>query len=234
MNLARLILHWVAAIALAATIFAPGTASADVVNYSLTSPNDALSPYPGPYGSLEVNLTDSTHATLTLTNATNGVYTYSFIDTNELALNTNGAVTVGTPVGTPLNANFGTPTYTTDTSAGQQVDGFGKFNVSIDASDGYSDAVKKLVVTLTNTSGSWASASDVLTANNQGALFAAHVAVTDATTPSPSIAALATGFASNGGAVSVPEPTPIVMALVGLGTLGLASLRRRRRLPVVA
>ena len=54
------------------------TASADTVIYSLNAPNVPLSPYTGPYGTVTVNRTDSTHATITFASSVVGGYQYLF------------------------------------------------------------------------------------------------------------------------------------------------------------
>jgi len=102
------------------------------------------------------------------------------------------------------------------------VDGFGILNQTVNSFDGNSHASDNISFTLTNTSGTWATASSVLKANANGAFVAAHIFVT--TMPAnASRDALATGFAANGGAVNTPDGGTTVMLLgAALGALGMA------------
>jgi hypothetical protein len=222
MNILKPALRWIAAFALAVAVFTPGIASADL-SITLDNPNSAISPYPGPYGTVLVQLLDATDAKVTLT-ATLGS-NYLFGDGGTLGLNTNGTVSVsilswvnGIGSSTPTVGNPGNE------------DGFGKFNVTIDNGQGAADALKTLSIQLTNTSGTWSSASDVLTPNSNGALAAGHVFVYTNSSYNGGTA-LATGFAagSNGTPIiNTPEPSTIALALSGLGAIGLVALRRRR------
>jgi len=101
-------------------------------------------------------------------------------------------------------------------------DGFGSFNLRIRSFDGFSHSSDTITFTLTNTSGTWASAADVLTNNANGFDAAAHIFVT--TSPAnASNSALATGFAGEGGGVVAPDGGTTVMLLgVALGALGMA------------
>jgi len=102
------------------------------------------------------------------------------------------------------------------------VDGFGSFNLTVDNVDGFDHAVNSISITLTNTSGTWASVFDVLSANAQGALAASHIFVT-ADPAVQSNGAKATGYAANGGSVNTPDGGTTVMLLgVALGALGMA------------
>jgi hypothetical protein len=89
--------------------------------------------------------------------------------------------------------------------------------------DGFTHSSSTITFTLTNTSGTWGSAGDVLIANADGFDAAAHIFVT--TSPAnASNSALATGFAAEtGGGISVPDGGMTVMLLgVALGALGMA------------
>src|SRR5262249_37331442 len=64
-------------------------ASADVYNFSLTNPNSALSGLSGPFGEVSINLTNSTHATVTFTSDIVGSNVYLFGDGSSVGLNVN-------------------------------------------------------------------------------------------------------------------------------------------------
>jgi hypothetical protein len=186
-----------------------------ITTYSLSTPNDAISGYPAPYGSVSVTLVGNT-ATITFTAAHTGAFQYLFGDGSSAAVNVNGAFTLGAITGTQL-PGFG-PTTLSSGGAGQ-VDGFGNFNLTINSNDGYTAASNSITFTLT---GSWANEASVLIANANGALVAAHIFVT-AFPADANASALATGFAANGGAINTPDGGTTVMLLgVALGALGMA------------
>lgn len=188
-------------------------AYADTISFDLTIPNSAISPYTGPYATVTVNLTDSTHATITFTALTNGGYSYLMGDGSTVALNVNAtSFTVGSVVD---------PAWKASNIFSQQVDGFGQFNFTIDNKDGFDQALSSVQFTLTNAGGTWSSASNVLTPNEGGSTAASHIFVPGAA----GSGALATGYAANGS--QVPEPASL--ALFGSGLVALAGIIRKRR-----
>jgi len=186
-----------------------------ITTYSLGAGNSAISGYPAPYGSASVSLVGNT-ATIIFTAANTASYQYLFGDGGSVAVNVNGAFTLGAITGTQL-PGFGPTTYSNG-GAGNE-DGFGSFNLTINSNGGYTTASKSITFTLT---GSWANEGSVLTANANGALVGAHIFVA-AFPANPKQVALATCFAANGGAVNTPDGGTTVMLLgAALGVLGMA------------
>ena len=186
-----------------------------ITTYSLGAGNSAISGYPAPYGSASVSLVGNT-ATITFTAANTASYQYLFGDGGSVAVNVNGAFTLGAITGTQL-PGFGPTTYSNG-GAGNE-DGFGSFNLTINSNGGYTTASKSITFTLT---GSWANEGSVLTANANGALVGAHIFVA-AFPANVKQGALTTGFAANGGAVNTPDGGTTVMLLgAALGVLGMA------------
>jgi protein with PEP-CTERM/exosortase system signal len=198
-------------------------AKADSTTYTLGTPNSAISPFPAPYGTVTVTLTSATTANVTFTAGSSGGFSYLFVDGSAAAVNVNaGSWTitnlasttpatggfVAQPAGFPADGGSGT------------VDGFGVLNQTVNGFDSTDHAMSSISFTLTNTSGTWASAASVLIANSQGVLVAAHIVVF----ASGSVingTQLATGFVANGGA-SVPDGGTTVMLLgMAFGALGM-------------
>jgi len=191
----------------------------DSVSYTLSTGNTGINGYTGPYATATVDLNSDGTATITFTSLTNSGNIYLMGDGGSAAVNVNATTfTVGTITGTNSGTGFTPGPYST--SSGNS-DGFGSFNLSIDSFDGFTSSADTISFTLTNTSGTWSSASQVLIANASGALVAAHIFVT-ASPADASAGALATGYAANGGA-TVPDGGTTVMLLgAALGALGMA------------
>jgi hypothetical protein len=199
-------------------------ASADSITLTLSVPNSGISGYTGPYATVGVNRTDSTHATITFTSLTNGGYLYKMTDGSSAAVQVNASSwTVGSVTGND-SAGYSIA----DPPGTSQVDGFGRFNTTIDAPNSSMSSTSTTIgFSLINTGGTWSSASDVLVGNASGYLAAAHVGVC-ATEACSSF--LTTGYAANGN----PVPEPASIALFGSGLLSLAGFIRRRRKQISA
>jgi hypothetical protein len=225
-----------ATVAASAILAATQGARADVVSFTLTTPNSALSGFPSPYTQVQVNRTSTTTATLTFTSLTNSGNIYLMGDGGSVAFNVNATSwTLGSVTGSNAGTGF-TPGPYSDGGAGNE-DGFGSFNQTINSFDGFTHSSDTIVVDITDTGGTWTTASQVLTPNaGDNAEAAAHIFVT-ASPANAANGALVTGFAAGnggGGPPPPPPPPPAVpepwsIGLLGVGLLGLGLVRRMQR-----
>ncbi len=198
-------------------------ASADFI-FNLDTGNPAISGFNGPYASVDVSLTDSTHATITFTSLTNGGNIYLLGDGGSVAVNVNATSwTIGSITGSNSGTGF-TPGPYSNGGAGNEY-GFGSFNQTVNSFDGFTHSSDSIGFLLTNTSGTWAGAASVLTFNSENHLAAAHIFVTSNPADAAN-GATATGFAS--GSTPPPVPEPSTMLLLGSGLLGLAGYGRKK------
>jgi hypothetical protein len=198
---------------------------ADTTSLTLGTGNSALSGFAGPYAEVLVNRTSPTTATITFTSDIVGGNIYLMGDSGMVALNVN-ATTFTDSGFTGSNAGTGFTPGPFSVGSGTE-DGFGAFNLTINDFDGFSSSVDTFSFDLTNTSGTWATALDVLTPNSSGFSAAAHIFVTSSPA-NASNGTLATGFAANGGAGSGPPvPEPASLLLLGSGLLFLSSTSKR-------
>ena len=212
-------IKYIAAVLMAIVGF--GLQQADAFTSQLNVGNPAISGFAGPYGTVTINLVNSTTATVTFTSNTVAGNIYLFGDGGSVALNVNAATFSVSGI-TGSNAGVGfTPGPWSQVAAGNE-DGLGSFNLRISSFDGFTHSSDTISFTLTNTSGTWASANDVLAFNANGFDAAAHIFVT--TSPAnASNSALATGFAGEGAQGHVPDGGTTVMLLgAALGALGMA------------
>ena len=201
------------------------SARADIISFNLDTGNSAISGFTGPYATVTIDRTSSTTATITFDSLTNGGNIYLLGDGGTVGINVDAASwTIGSITGANSGTGF-TPGPYSDGGAGNE-DGFGSFNQTINSFDGFTHSSDTVSFLLTDTSGSWASAGNVLTGNGAGNLAAAHIFVTSSPADA-SNTALATGFASGNGAV-VPEPNFVLVSLASLGLVILFNQRRRR------
>jgi hypothetical protein len=212
-------LKYLAAVLIGIAGFGLPQAKADVCNFCLTVGNTGINGFSGPYATVQINLINSTTATITFTSSVVNGNIYLFGDGGSVAANVNAAsFSVSNIVGT--NGGIGFSPGPFSTSSGNE-DGFGSFNLKIDSFDGFTHSSDSITFTLTNLSGTWADCHDVLTANNAGFILGAHIFVTLAPANAAN-GAVATGFAVNG-PCAIPDGGATVMLLgAALGALGMA------------
>jgi hypothetical protein len=189
------------------------------MTYTLNNGNPNISGFPSPFGSVNVSLTDSTHATITFTANTSPGLGYSYTFGDGGSMNVNVHATSWTFSGL---TNNNTPADMSSGGSGN-ADGWGNFNQTFNTFDGFTHSFTTGSFVLQNLSGTWSSPSDVLTPNERGNSVAAHVfvALNGANTNS-------TGYATDGTGSPAPEPATIVILASGL-PVGLLALRRRVR-----
>jgi protein with PEP-CTERM/exosortase system signal len=204
-------------------------AKADSITFNLTTSNIGFS---GNLISVTVNRTSTTSATITFNSLTSGGHTF-------LMQGSNGAAGVNVNASSFAIGGFSFVSASTvypaggfqpqgglsDGGAGNE-DGFGSFNQTVNATDGTAQAMTQLSFTLTNISGTWATASAVLTGNAQGFLAAAHIVPFNSNdvVNGHELVPPGTGYAAgNGTSTSVPDGGATVMLLgVAFGALGMA------------
>lgn len=199
---------------------------ADTISFDLGLGNAAISGYTGPYAHVVVDRTSSTTATITFTSLTGGGNIFLLGDGGSVAVNVNAnSWTLGAITGSNVGTGFDPGNPYSNGGSGNE-DGWGSFNQTINSFDGYTHSSSTISFTLTDTSGTWASAANVLLGNGSGYLAAAHIFVAgdpaDANAPG---GALATGFATGDGS-SVPDGGSTV-ALLGCGLAGIGMISRK-------
>jgi len=198
--------------------FGAGRASADLISYELTTTNISGQPAPADYVDITVDRTSSTTASITFVSGVVNGATWLFHSLGAVGVEVNASTwTVGTIAG--ISVPGGRPNSDLTDAGSAPFDGYGSFNQAIDSKPG-SDRWKQISFVLTNTSGTWSTAADVLT----GKIAAAQVAPSDGSK---------TGFAGDAvtdGIIVQAAPEPSSMAIAALGTLGFVGYALRRRL----
>jgi hypothetical protein len=200
--------------AMALLCAAPMAGAAPLV-IDLTVPDAALVPYSSPYGTVTIDLTSATTATVTFAAWPSSTYLFGGAGSTDLNVNATGFTATGL-------TGYTTPTISYFSNGA--VSQFGKLNLQIDNFDGFGDASTPMSFLLTNTGGTWSSVNDVLVNDATGYMAAGHIFVPNAT----GSAAIMTGFAGNGEIPAVPEPAS--MLLLGSGLLGAGWFGRRRKM----
>jgi hypothetical protein len=219
-------LKYIAAALIATAGLGLQQAKADTVSFNISVPNANISGFPGPYASVTVNRTNSTHATITFTSLTNSGNIYLMGDGSSVAVNVNATSWTlsnisGSNAGTGFTQSVPPGKFQFSNSGSGNVSQFGVLNQTIISFDGFTHSSDTISFTLTNTSGTWGSAASVLIANAKGFLAAMHVFVT-ASPANARNGASCTGFAGNG-PPRVPDGGTTVMLLgAALGALGMA------------
>lgn len=188
--------------------------------YSLVdTPNAGLSGFTGPYGEICVTLTDDNTA-LIVADTFNPPYLMGA--TGALALEFNGAVTLDGAI----TGGAGSGPFTVGSG---NDDGFGSFNFRISDFDGFTHATSSLTFSVDLTSGTWASATDVLALNANGFDAAMHIFVSGTSDLPQCGGSNCTGFAGEGSGTITENPEPGVLSLLGIGLLGIGFTMRRRK-----
>lgn len=197
-------------------------ALADSVTYDLTTQNGALAGS-GPYEQITIDLTSSTTATVTFNSLDTNGYTYLMASNGAADINVNAATwTLSGISATNSLAGFTAGSFSDDGS--KNISAFGIFNQTLKGG-GFTSSATEISFTLTDTSGTWASAANVTTPNASGQILAAHgFECKDPCTPAEGAAN--TGYVS--GATLVPEPSSSsLIGALSVGLLGFGFFRRR-------
>jgi len=206
-----------------ADVLFPACTDSGGFDSTVNTPNTALSAFAGPYGEICITL-DATGTIAT-------VEAETFSPPNRMGGEGTLALEVNATsfTASPPTGDGGSYTVNISSTSSLPEDGFGKFDFRIDSFDGFGHSSTMLDFTLTNTSGTWASASDVLTLNSNGADAAMHIFVSGCTDPNGAPIACVTGFAAEGPGTITENPEPGVLSLFGIGLLGIGLTLARRR-----
>ena len=177
----------------------------------------------GPYAQVTIDLITSTTAEVTFDSLTNGGYIYLMGANQGVGINVNGTATTTGITATNSIAGFSP---SASDGGGGTFDGFGNFSNSVQFADGFTGTATEVSFLLTDTSGTWSSAANVLAGNSDGNSLAIH-GFACATPCTAAEGAAFTGFAT-GNTPVVPEPKtlPVVCGLLGLVAVGVRFRKR--------
>lgn len=174
---------------------------------TLTVPNSPSALGSGPYATVNYVLNGTGGINVTVTGI--GGYTMFGNSGDMFGFNVQG-LTTGLAITNCVNCTGGG-------LSGQQMDGFGNFEVTVGG--GTPPGVSTFSFTVTRTAG-FTNANQIFETNSGGWAFVAHVFNPNGPTGAQ------TGFAANGTPTSLPEPAS--MFLLGTGLLGFAAGVRKR------
>jgi PEP-CTERM motif len=198
----------------------------DSADIPVSVPNTGLSGFTGPFATLHIDLTSIITANVSFTSLTNGGYIYLLGGQAAADLNVNGSYTLGSVTEASTITGFGA---SFDANVPGNVSSFGKFDLSLNNTDGFHDAATSISFTLTDTGAPWSTAAGVLTPDNAGYLAAVHAFACAQPGCSTTSGAALSGFAANGDALAA-TPEPASLALLGTA-LAFAAVVRRRYAP---
>ena len=198
------------------------SAHADSIVYTLGVGDTSIGGYPGPYATVTVFRDTTTTARLYFVSETNGGNIYLMGNEGSVAANINAASWSVSAIAGHLT---GFTLSSSNSGGAGNEGGFGSFDQTINSNYGFTYATSSIGLWVTNTSGTWATAGDVLIPNADGYSVAAHVFVTS-NPANVSNGALATGFVANGNPVPLPAAAWTGMSVLGL--LGVGSRLRKK------
>jgi PEP-CTERM motif len=172
----------------------------------------------------EIQYRSTTAASVTFTSLTHGGYLYLLGGQGAADLNVNGPYTLGPVIEAIALSGFGA---SFDANVPGKVSSFGKFDLSLNNSDGFRDSATSISFTLTDTGAPWLSAAGVLTPDDAGYLAAVRAFACAEPGCSRDSGAAVSGFAANGNAPVGRIPEPATLAVLGTALVGFGVVRRR-------